>query len=128
MLVVPPPSGRLLVKRSGHSITRRIPKPVVIVDTREWMPFCFDNLSNWIAGSVRRKLNVGDYSIEGMERVLVLERKSLTDLIRTLMQLRAPFFKSCERLAAFKWKALLVEASYEDVKSPYDDELCTQAH
>lgn len=31
----PPPQGRLIVKRDGHSITGKIPRPVVLVDTRE---------------------------------------------------------------------------------------------
>jgi hypothetical protein len=39
---IAPPQGRLLVKRDGHSITAQIPKPVVIVDTREKAPFSFD--------------------------------------------------------------------------------------
>ena len=32
---VPLPSHRLLVKRKGHSITRHIPKPVILIDTRK---------------------------------------------------------------------------------------------
>lgn len=128
MNAVDPPSGRLIVKRSGHSITRQIPKPVVIVDTREQMPFEFTNHRNWIEGTKRRKLQAGDYSMEGMEKLLALERKSLTDLITTLMHTRATFFKSCERLAGYRWRALLVEASYEDIKSPYEEELYTLAH
>ena len=125
---LPPPSSRLLVKRSGHTITRQVPKPVVVVDTREKNPFRFGRFDNWIAGVERRKLDVGDYSIAEMERLLVLERKSLTDLISTVMHHRASFFASCEQIARFRWKALLVEASYEDIKSPYDEELNTQAH
>ena len=39
------PSGRLTVKRGGHSITRQIPKPVVLVDTREQLPFDFSRFS-----------------------------------------------------------------------------------
>ena len=123
-----PPSGRLLVKRDGSSITRRIPKPVVVIDTREQAPFDFSAMNNWIGGTVRRKLDVGDYSIVGMERLLRVERKSLTDLITTLMQWRKRFFKECEALARFRHSALLVEATYEDVKSFYDDALCTAAH
>ena len=57
----------------------------------------------------------------------MLERKSLADLITTLMQNRERFFKSCERLSMYRWRALLVEASYEDIKSPYDDGY-TEAH
>lgn len=125
---VAPPQRRLIVKRAGHSITRKIPKPLVLVDTREQLPFNFTGLSNWIGGTKRQKLNVGDYSVQQMEGLLALERKSLTDLITTLMQRRKRFLKSCERLAQYRWRALLVEASYEDVKSPYDEELNTKAH
>lgn len=38
---------------------------------------------------------------------------------------------SCERLAAFRWKAILIEATYEDLKSYYrdfGDDLQTEAH
>ncbi len=116
---VPPTSSRLLVKRGGSSITRAIPKPVVLVDTREQVPFEFHRFDNWIASTRVATLPVGDYSVEGMESLLVLERKSLTDLIGTLMHHRERFFRQCERMADFKWKAIIVEASYEDVKSPY---------
>ncbi len=122
------PSGRLTVKRGGHSITRQIPKPVVLVDSREQLPFDFSRFPNWIAATKRKGLRVGDYSVEGMEDVLILERKSLTDLITTLMQNRLRFFDGCEKMTQYRWRAILVEASYEDIKTVYDDELCTRAH
>jgi ERCC4-type nuclease len=122
-----PPSRRLIVKRNGHSITRQIPKPVVLIDTREKWPFDFSNFRNWIAGQKTQMLKVGDYSIEGMEKLLVLERKSLSDLITTLMQQRNRFFKMCEQMTKYKWRALLIEASYEDIKSSYDEDY-TLAH
>jgi ERCC4-type nuclease len=124
---VPPPSGRLVVKRKGKSITRKIPKPIVIVDTREQTPFEFLSHDNWIAETKRQKLDAGDYSVVGMEKLLTLERKTLTDLITNLMQHRKRFFRLCEKLAKYRWCAILVEASYEDIKSPYYD-LETQAH
>ncbi len=67
---MPPPPGRLLVKRDGHSITRQNPKPIVIIDTREKIPFTFGNHNNWLAGTVRHKFTAGDYSVEGMEPLL----------------------------------------------------------
>ncbi len=115
-----PPSHRLIVKRNGHSITRQIPKPVVLIDTREKTPFDFTGFRNWIAGQKAKTLKVGDYSIEGMEKLLVLERKTLTDVITTLMQQRTRFFKMCEQMTKYRWRALLIEASYEDIKSSYD--------
>ena len=126
--LAPAPGTRLLVKRDGHSITRSIPKPTVVFDTRERAPFGFAGLNNWIGGTTRRKLDVGDYSIVGMTPLLRLERKSLTDLITTLMHYRKRFFKECEGLARFQYSAVLVEATYEDVKSFYDADLCTRAH
>jgi len=108
---VPPPSRRLIVKRGGHSITRQIPKPVVLVDTRERDPLTFVSFPNWIGGETRQKLGAGDYSVEGMEGLLALERKTLSDLITTVMQFRPRFFRMCERLAQCRWKALLIEAS-----------------
>ncbi len=125
---VAPPPGRLIVKRKGHSITRHIPKPIVLIDTREKSPFDFSRFPNWISEEKRKKLYVGDYSIESMETLLVIERKTLSDLITTLMQQRQRFFKMCEQLANYRWRALLVEASYEDVKSPYGEEYNTLAH
>ena len=97
------------------------------MDTREQYPFSFDCFPNWIAETRKQKLDVGDYSIQGMEELLILERKSLPDLISTLIHNRKRFFNLCERLAEYRWRALLVEASYEDIKSPYDEGF-TEAH
>ncbi len=125
----PPPSGRLIVKRNGHSITRQVPKPIVLVDTREKYPFDFSRFPNWIAASKKEALKAGDYSVEGMENLLILERKTLTDLITTVIQERVRFFTQCEKMSKYRWKALLIEASYEDIKTPYDeDEYNTRAH
>jgi len=123
-----PPSGRLIVKRDGHSITRQIPKPTVLIDTREKAPFDFSRFPNWIAGETKQKIDAGDYSIQGMEKLLSLERKSLSDLITTVIQERSRFFKMCEKLAQYRWRALLIEASYEDIKTPYGEEYETVAH
>lgn len=66
-----------------------------------------------------RALPTGDYSVEGMEGVLAVERKSLADLVGSLVQRRTPVLRACERLAGYQWRAILIEASYQDVKSPY---------
>ena len=92
----------------------------MLVDTREKYPFDFSRFKNWIAGEKRTALKAGDYSVEGMESLLVLERKTLTDLITTVIQQRERFFKLCEKMTKYRWRALLIEATYEDIKSPYD--------
>ncbi len=119
-----PGSGRLLVMRKGHSILRsaQIPKPVVLVDTREQQPFALHaNHPNWIGNERRATLKTGDYTVEGMERILALERKNLADLVACIVTYRRRFLASCERLAKFRWKALLIEATYEDIKSGWEE-------
>ena len=127
-----PTESRLRVQRDGHNIIRSaaIPKPTVLVDTREQQPLpLFANHRNWIAGERRVKLATGDYSVEGMENLLALERKSLADLVNCTNISRARFIANCLRLAKFRWRAILIEASYEDIKRGWDtDEIQSDVH
>lgn len=125
---VPPTKSRLIVKRDGKSITGTVPKPVVLVDTREQMPMRLARFTNWIAAEKVATLPTGDYSVEGMETLVTLERKSLNDLVGTLMHHRERFFRQCERMTAFPHRAILVEATYEDIKSPYSFARTIEAH
>jgi ERCC4-type nuclease len=109
----------------------QIPKPVVLVDTREQAPLPLrENHPNWIGDERRATLKTGDYSVEGMEKLLALERKSMSDVIASTMVDRARFIRGCARLAKYRWKAILIEATYEDMKTPYYrfEGLCTEAH
>ena len=112
-------TSRLTVILHGHSITRSagIPKTRVLVDTREQHPFpLLANHPNWISGEKHVALKTGDYSIEGMEQLLALERKNLADIVACTVTDRQRFLRCCQRLAKFRWKAILIEASYEDLK------------
>jgi ERCC4-type nuclease len=116
-------TSRLIVKREGRSIIRSasIPKPVVLVDTRERDPFpLYANHQNWIEGEKHLALKTGDYSVEGMESVLSLERKSLADLVGCTVTDRQRFLAVCARLAQFRWKAILIEASLDDIKGGFE--------
>jgi len=120
---VGPSTTRLRVVRKGHSIIRSesIPKPVVLVDTREKEPFpLYVNHPNWIGGERRETLKTGDYTLEGMESLLCLERKSLADLVACTVTYRRRFIASCSRLARFTWKAIIVEATFEDIKGGFE--------
>lgn len=127
---VPPTSSRLIVKRDGKAITSKVPKPTVLVDTREQLPHTFERFGNWIAGHQVATLKTGDYSVLGMEDVIAVERKSLNDLVGTLVQEanRERFIRECERLQHYRYRAILVEASYEDVKTPYTFASSVMAH
>ena len=114
-----PSTSRLRVMREGRNIIRKekIPKPVVLVDTREKDPLSLrENHPNWIEAERRATLKTGDYTVEGMESLLALERKSLADLVACTVSSRQRFLASCERLAGYAWKAILIEATLEDIK------------
>jgi ERCC4-type nuclease len=118
-----PSTARLRVVRDGHNIIRsaRIPKPIVLVDTREKEPFpLFLNHPNWIGGERRVALKTGDYTVEGMESLLSLERKNLADLVACTVTYRKRFLAACGRLARLRWKAILVEATLEDIKGGFE--------
>jgi len=118
-LFVGPSIGRLRVMRDGHNIIRKagIPKPVVVVDTREQQPLpLYANHPNWIGGERLAALKTGDYTVEGMESLLALERKNLADLVACTVSYRRRFLAACARLSRFRWKAILVEATFEDIK------------
>jgi len=117
MPVVPPPKSRLMIQRNGNSLLKQVPKPIILIDTREVTPFTFAAYKNWISGEQVQTLHTGDYSVLGMENLISLERKKLPELAATLMSERARFLRECERLAGFRHKAILIEATYEDVNS-----------
>jgi len=120
---VAPGTGRLRVMRDGRNIIRsaRIPKPIALVDTREREPFpLYANHPNWIGGERRVALKTGDYTLEGMETLLALERKNLADLVACTVTYRRRFLAACARLSRFRWKAILVEATYEDIKGGFE--------
>lgn len=120
---VAPSATRLRVVRGQRNIIRsaRIPKPVVLVDTREQEPFPLHvNHPNWIGGERRVALKTGDYTVEGMENLICLERKNLADLVACTVTYRRRFLAVCGRLAQFPWKAILIEATLEDIKGGFE--------
>ena len=120
---VGPSTSRLRVMRNGHNIIRsgHIPKPIVLVDTREREPLpLYANHPNWIGGERRVALRTGDYTVEGMESLLCLERKNFADLVACTVTYRRRFLAVCGRLARFPLKAILVEATLEDIKVGFE--------
>ncbi len=84
---------------------------IVIIDTREKLPFQFEKNIN----TVRTKLEVGDYSLKGYEHRVAIERKSLDDFIGSTIHDRERFKKNLSHLAGLDHKAIVVEASLKDV-------------
>lgn len=86
--------------------------PIVIVDTREQQPYSFDPAH---VTCVRRALPAGDYSLEGYEASIAIERKSLEDFVSSAVTGRERFGRELHALAEYDFACIVVEGSLEDV-------------
>lgn len=87
---------------------------VIIQDTREQAPL-FPRPLPWVKTST---LHTGDYSLEGFEDRIAVERKSLADAYGTIGRGRDRFTRELERLAALERRAILIESTYADLLHP----------
>jgi len=88
------------------------PTATIVIDTREQEPYSFDTR---LAAAVRRALPAGDYSIEGFEGEVAVERKSLDDFVGTVVRARARFRRELRVLAGYRAACVVVEAGVADV-------------
>lgn len=81
----------------------------VIIDTREQQPWEFDRVAY-----ANRKLDTGDYSIEGYEHLLCVERKkSVSEIANNITEKR--FKDVIDRMKTYKYSYLILEFSLEDI-------------
>jgi len=128
MSTVEPTKSKLVIKRNGKTTTRLVPLPTVIVDTREQLPYTFEMYNNWIGSTLSKSLTTGDYSVLGFEKEIALERKTLNDIVGSLMDGRSRFLREMERLSSFRSKCLCIEATRTDIKSEYTFSRQVRAH
>ena len=76
----------------------------VIVDSREKLPYEFQK-------SMQASLYAGDYSIEGLEQVIAIERKSKNDMYSTIGQHRERFVRELEKLSKYQYSAVVIEST-----------------
>lgn len=89
----------------------------IVIDSREQKPYFF---SGYTCGVKRSGLKTGDYSIEGYESSICVERKSKEDLYQSLGNGRARFEREFQRMAEYEYKALVVESTLQDLMIPPD--------
>lgn len=82
---------------------------IIIEDSREQTPLDFSGFRG--IESVRQGLKTGDYSVQGFEDKLCFERKSVQDLVGTLIGGHERFLREMERMREFDTKYILVEHS-----------------
>lgn len=81
----------------------------IIVDTREQQPWTFEHYA-----TAHRKLDTGDYSIEGLEDLLCIERKkSASEFANNIVESR--FKDLIFRMSNIKYSFLLLEFDLEDL-------------
>jgi ERCC4-type nuclease len=107
----------VLAERGGTQL--RTPLPVVVIDTREQIPFSFRRFKGWFAGVEDRALPLGDYSVAGMEDTCVVERKDLSDLISSFTNNREVFVKRLRRMSRLPYSLLVITAPLSQIKSNY---------
>lgn len=86
--------------------------PVVVVDTREQQPYSFDPAH---VTCVRRALPAGDYSLDGYEAAVAVERKSLEDFVASAITARTRFARELRALGEYDLGCVVVEGSLEDI-------------
>ena len=114
---VSPPIIPVLAERGGTQLTT--PRPVVLIDTREQNPLDFSRFQGWFAGTEKRALKLGDYSIAGLEDLCVVERKDLSDLIHSCTTDRLVFVNRLRQMAQYRHRLLLVTSTLSQIKSPH---------
>lgn len=94
--------------------TQQIEPFRIVCDTREQHPLLFRK-SRVITGTIIKKLNVGDYSIEGYENKISIERKSAQDLFQSLGRGHKRFGKEIEKAKGLDYFAVVVEEPFRTI-------------
>jgi ERCC4-type nuclease len=97
-------------------MTYKVAPPFTVVkDTREQDGYYFKP-HNTCAGMVEHKLDTGDYSIQGLEDKICIERKGcVEELAVNLGQKKYAFLNEIERMSNFPHKFLILEFSLDDL-------------
>lgn len=82
----------------------------IIQDTREQRPLAFPE-----AKVLVKMLKTGDYSLEGFEDRVTIERKSLSDLLGSLGSDRDRFMREVLRMQGYEYAGLVIEASMQTI-------------
>jgi len=83
----------------------------IVVDTREQLPYDFANC-------IKKSLASGDYSIEGLEQKIAIERKTKQDIYQSVSKERKRFKKEAERLQEYQYAAIVIECTLSDLLEP----------
>ncbi len=107
----------VLAERGGTQL--KVPLPILLVDTREQIPFRFSRFAGWFTRIEKKALKLGDYSVAGLEHICVVERKDLSDLVHSCTADRSAFIDRLRLMAQYPHRLLVITSALSQVKSPY---------
>lgn len=103
---------------SAHQVGGAAPPPTILIDTREQqyvgIALSFERLGYaW----QRRKLDVGDYALDGNSSIVVERKGSLAELAATLSQAHARFVRELRRAlqSGIKVHLLIVDSEVQSL-------------
>lgn len=85
---------------------------ICLVDTREKTPLVISPMKTQLA-----TLPCGDYSILGLENIISVERKSISDLLMCIGSERERFDREIMRLLAYPARLIVVEGVISEIEN-----------
>ena len=87
--------------------------PPIIIDTREQQPYAFDGWK-----TISKKLDFGDYSLEGYETDCAVERKSFADAYGCVGRSRHRFERHLDGLRRMLRPLIVIESGLAEFATP----------
>ena len=81
-------------------------------DSREQCPLDLSPLRVEVRG-----LKTGDYSVAGLENIVCIERKSLSDALGCLGTSRERFQAELQRMLAYPCRCLVIESTWQEIEA-----------
>ena len=91
-----------------------MPPFTIVIDTREQAPYTFDSI-NPKPNTITLGLKTGDYSLDGFEDRITIERKSLSDLYGSVGMGRDRFEREIARMVDMYFAAVVIEADWKTI-------------
>jgi len=100
-----------MAKRHPIPCDLRPDQIIAYVDSREQTPLDLSPLAVEVIG-----LKTGDYSVKGLENIVCIERKSLSDALGCLGTSRERFQAELQRMLAYPCRCLVIESTWQEME------------
>lgn len=82
-------------------------------DDREKLPLALD----LYIPTIKKRLPTADYTVRGLEHMIAVERKGLSDLVLCAGRERDRFDACIKRMKSYEVRALVIEASWAEIEA-----------